>query len=139
MNANPSPAPLVVVLLVFAAVAAAAIFHVIPTFDTTNGLPDPSSPAAMLLAIVIIIPISIVSLVVYFLPTIVAARRAHPQLPAICVLDVFLGWTVVGWVIALVWANTNPQSVVLAPPALISDDAEATASSASVLPDIAQL
>jgi hypothetical protein len=46
--------------------------------------------------------LSIVAL--YFLPTIVAGVRRHPNQARIAVLNIFLGWTFVGWVIALVWA-----------------------------------
>jgi len=40
----------------------------------------------------------------YFLPTIVAALRKKRNLPAIAVLNIFLGWTFIGWVAALVWS-----------------------------------
>jgi hypothetical protein len=40
----------------------------------------------------------------YFLPAIVAINRGHPNTTSIIVLDLLLGWTLVGWVIALVWA-----------------------------------
>jgi hypothetical protein len=42
----------------------------------------------------------------YLLPTAVAIRRAHHQLAAILIVDVFLGWTFVGWVVALAMAFT---------------------------------
>lgn len=42
----------------------------------------------------------------YFLPGIVASSRSHHQAVAIFVLNIFLGWTFVGWVVALVWACT---------------------------------
>src|SRR5580698_1838338 len=45
----------------------------------------------------------------YFLPTIVAGR--HPNSSAIFVLNLLLGWTFVGWVIALVWACTKPSQL----------------------------
>ncbi len=44
----------------------------------------------------------------YFLPTIVAVIRDHKNMGAIGVLNVFLGWTLVGWAGALAWACTNP-------------------------------
>jgi hypothetical protein len=44
----------------------------------------------------------------YFLPSGVAAMRSHRQAIAIFMLNIFLGWTVIGWVGALVWACTNP-------------------------------
>jgi len=38
------------------------------------------------------------------LPAIIAGRRHHPNATAITALNLFLGWTLVGWVVALVWA-----------------------------------
>lgn len=42
----------------------------------------------------------------YFLPTIIAAARHHHNAGAIFVLNLFLGWTFLGWVLALVWSAT---------------------------------
>ncbi len=43
-------------------------------------------------------------LLMYFLPTIVAFGRSKRDAGAILVLNFFLGWTCIGWIIALVWA-----------------------------------
>jgi len=43
-------------------------------------------------------------LLVYFVPFIVARSRAVNNVPQIFVLNLFLGWTFIGWVIALIWA-----------------------------------
>jgi uncharacterized membrane protein HdeD (DUF308 family) len=43
----------------------------------------------------------------YALPTFVAWRRGHHNAGAIAALNVLAGWTVVGWIGALVWALTN--------------------------------
>jgi hypothetical protein len=40
----------------------------------------------------------------YFLPTIIALVRQKRNTIAILVLNLFLGWTFVGWVVALVWS-----------------------------------
>lgn len=40
----------------------------------------------------------------YFLPTLVAFSRQHKNKLAIFLLNLFLGWTVLGWVGSLVWA-----------------------------------
>lgn len=40
----------------------------------------------------------------YFLPSIIAAARSKRDLVSIFVLNLLLGWTAIGWVIALVWA-----------------------------------
>lgn len=47
---------------------------------------------------------------VYMFPAIVAYRRNHRQAMAIAVLSFFLGWTLIGWVAALVWACTTDVS-----------------------------
>lgn len=45
-------------------------------------------------------------LVLYFVPSVVAMVRHHRNRTAIEVLNLFLGWTVLGWIVALVWAST---------------------------------
>jgi len=42
--------------------------------------------------------------VLYFLPAIIAAVRGKRDTLAIFLLNLFLGWTFVGWIVALVWA-----------------------------------
>ncbi|WP_298942950.1 superinfection immunity protein [uncultured Psychromonas sp.] len=44
----------------------------------------------------------VIFLCVYFLPTIVGTK--HKNSNSIFVLNLFLGWTLLGWVIALIWA-----------------------------------
>ena len=51
----------------------------------------------------------IVSTLLYFLPTIVAVKRHRHNVLAIMALNVFLGWSVIGWVVALVWALSNDR------------------------------
>jgi threonine/homoserine/homoserine lactone efflux protein len=49
---------------------------------------------------------------VYFLPTIVSRNRKHNDASAIFVLNLLAGFTIIFWVIALVWAcndNTKKQ------------------------------
>lgn len=48
--------------------------------------------------------IALMLLGVYFFPTIWAANKRKKNKDAIFVLNLFLGWTVIGWVFALVWA-----------------------------------
>ena len=42
--------------------------------------------------------------IIYFLPAIVAFSRNHPQTASIAALNLFLGETGIGWVVALIWA-----------------------------------
>jgi len=57
-----------------------------------------------------------VLMALYFLPTIVAAHRGH-EVTGILLLNLFLGWTVIGWMAMLVWAlAARPRCVVYARP-----------------------
>jgi Superinfection immunity protein len=51
-----------------------------------------------------LISVIIGSFAIYFLPTIVAMSRQHPAQVSILLLNLFLGWTLLGWVAALVWS-----------------------------------
>jgi hypothetical protein len=42
----------------------------------------------------------------YMLPGIIALARHHHKSIAIVVLNVVAGWTMIGWVVALVWSRT---------------------------------
>jgi Superinfection immunity protein/zinc-ribbon domain len=48
----------------------------------------------------------LVVVVPYFLPTIIAMVRKKRNAGAVAALNFFLGWTVVGWIVALIWALT---------------------------------
>jgi len=51
--------------------------------------------------------------VMYWLPTIVAiARHTHSAL-GIAALNFFFGWTVVGWLLALIWALAASPPVIV--------------------------
>ncbi len=54
-----------------------------------------------------VIASTILGLAAYFFPTAVAVKRDHRQRLAIIVLNLVGGWTVVGWIVALVWACTE--------------------------------
>jgi hypothetical protein len=40
----------------------------------------------------------------YFLPSIIGAVRKVPNIGSVLVINLFLGWTLVGWVVALAMA-----------------------------------
>lgn len=61
----------------------------------------------------IIIPIVILGLLglfIYFIPSLVANKRQHIQKTSILLLNIFLGWTFVGWVVALIWATLKDKN-----------------------------
>lgn len=51
------------------------------------------------------------ALLFYFIPSIVAAARKHPQIAAIAVTNLLLGWIIIGWIIALIWAVKAPATL----------------------------
>lgn len=51
----------------------------------------------------------IIVLVIYFIPTLVGMKKRNAG--AIFTLNLLLGWTLLGWIIALVWALTVDQNV----------------------------
>lgn len=49
----------------------------------------------------------LIILLVYLFPCLVACFRHHINSNSIIVLNLFLGWTLIGWVVSLSWALTN--------------------------------
>lgn len=43
----------------------------------------------------------LIAAAIYLTPLLIAYKRAHHQIGAIAVINVLLGWTVVGWIVAL--------------------------------------
>ncbi|HTC55506.1 MAG TPA: superinfection immunity protein [Candidatus Sulfotelmatobacter sp.] len=52
-------------------------------------------------------------LILYFLPSIIALARGKRDTLAIFLLNLFLGWSVVGWIVALVWAAKHDAPVMV--------------------------
>jgi hypothetical protein len=55
-----------------------------------------------------LILLAVLSFVGYFLPTICALSNHQHNWASIFVVNLFLGWTLIGWVIALAWAVSRP-------------------------------
>ena len=51
--------------------------------------------------------VTILLAVLFFLPNIVAYSRGHNSAHAILALNILLGWTGIGWIVAMVWALTS--------------------------------
>ena len=45
----------------------------------------------------------------YFLPSALAILRGHQSWWAIVALNLLLGWTIIGWIGALIWSLTAPR------------------------------
>jgi hypothetical protein len=62
-------------------------------------LPSPWFPGSY-------VPFGLVSLALYFLPTIIVLARHKKNVLGPILVNVLLGWTVIGWIVALIWAVT---------------------------------
>jgi len=56
----------------------------------------------------------LISALIYFLPTVIALARGHHNGFAIFLTNLLLGWTLIGWVIALIWSVTASERRVRA-------------------------
>jgi len=56
----------------------------------------------------------VISFLIYFLPSFVASSKKHNNFTGVLLLNIFLGWTFLGWVAALVWSvqTQDKQKVV---------------------------
>jgi hypothetical protein len=43
-------------------------------------------------------------LIIYMLPTLIAFGREHPRRGEIAVINIVIGWTLIGWIIVFLWA-----------------------------------
>ena len=58
----------------------------------------------------------LIVLPLYFLPTIIAAARRCRTTGWVFLIDLLLGWTLIGWVVALVIAVASRRGGTLPPP-----------------------
>jgi hypothetical protein len=49
----------------------------------------------------------IFALALYIAPLLIAAYRGHKSVYAIAFVDILLGWTIVGWLVAMIWSLTG--------------------------------
>lgn len=44
---------------------------------------------------------------IYFLPSIIAVARKHKNATPIFIFNLFLAWTIIGWIAAIIWSTTH--------------------------------
>ena len=72
-----------------------------------------SSAGGVILTIILIMA----AITAYWAPTLVAYLRHVPNIGSVAVIDGLLGWTVIGWIVALAMAcrDTRPQQIAVVP------------------------
>ena len=73
--------------------------------DASATTADAYHPATPVVGVVVLIAL----IAIYFVPTIIAGLREHQNTVAIFALNLLLGWTLVFWVMAFVWALINSR------------------------------
>lgn len=58
-----------------------------------------------------IVTLGILAFIISFLPTVVAMWRGCKSTGGIFIVNLFLGWTLLGWVGALAWAASGETTV----------------------------
>lgn len=46
----------------------------------------------------------VIGIYIYIAPSIIAYNRKHHQNMAITALNILLGWSIIGWIVALIWS-----------------------------------
>jgi hypothetical protein len=81
-------------------------FELIKPILKVTPTPMPSPPPEAVAGVgIFLIVVWLIGILMYFIPAIAGMR--HKQAAAIFILNFFLGWTIIGWVGALVWACTK--------------------------------
>lgn len=57
-----------------------------------------------------VIMLLIIVTCLYFIPSIIAYQTEKRNKIAILILNIFAGWTFIGWVIAIVWASMEDKN-----------------------------
>lgn len=79
------------------------------------------------------------ALALYFLPSIEASINQNPNWMSIFLVNLLLGWTLLGWVVALAWAHKKTTAVDLQPqPAVMPEILTASASDDKTCPFCAE-
>ena len=54
-------------------------------------------------AVILFLAVAGIGLLFYIIPSLVAYSHKHPHADAICAVNLLLGWTLLGWTVALAW------------------------------------
>jgi hypothetical protein len=54
----------------------------------------------------------IIAGLIYFIPALNAASRKHNSGAAITAANLFFGWTIIGWLLCLVWSYSGNRRIV---------------------------
>jgi fluoride ion exporter CrcB/FEX len=53
-------------------------------------------------------------IIIYFVPAMIANQKKHRQSSPILLVNLFFGWTILGWLIALIWSVSAQEKKSIA-------------------------
>jgi hypothetical protein len=59
------------------------------------------------LSILISILFILILITIYILPIIIAIIRKHNNLSPVILVNIFFGWSVIGWIVSLIWSTSD--------------------------------
>ena len=62
---------------------------------------------AEFLSVLLVLGLIALAFFIYWYPTLLAKRRHHNNFGSIKLVNLFFGWTFIGWVVALIWAASD--------------------------------
>jgi Superinfection immunity protein len=87
----------------------AAAHHASATVAQASPTWTPKSGAEITADVITGFTVFFCALFLYLLPSVIATMKRHPYGVGVMLLNLFLGWTIIGWVGALVWSVCPPQ------------------------------
>lgn len=95
---------LTVAILVFSL----AVIFTFASLTIGGGKPEERGPVAFASGLILGL--------IYFYPSINAVVRWHHSLKKLITVNALLGWTIVGWVVVLIWSRATPTAVRVVDP-----------------------
>jgi hypothetical protein len=84
-------------------------FMITSDYFKGGNMPDFSSFTWSIGGIIVSLIVGLIGMLMYYIPTMVAAGKHHNSTLGIFLTNLLLGWTGIGWLVALIWALTNPR------------------------------
>ncbi len=84
--------------------------HASALSEASSSISGASAGGAATGGVILVLLLAAIIMGLYFLPGIIASFRKHHNALPIWLVNIFLGWSFIGWVAALIWAFTAKQS-----------------------------
>jgi hypothetical protein len=60
----------------------------------------------------LLFPLVLFGMIIYLSPIVIAALRRKQNLAPLLLVNILLGWTVIGWIICVIWAFSEDNALV---------------------------